>query len=123
MCETRSATGEAPEGDADADEHPAGVSVGQPAEDWGEEHVGDEEGEDEPAHGGAGDAEIDADGFLNGVEDGAIDVVEEIDGQEKDEGGAGAFCGVCARGIYVGGHWWVCVLKVIVGVVKLLTDS
>src|SRR5439155_18026450 len=87
------AAGECPEDDADADQEPARESVSEEAEDGREDHVRKEEGGVEEAghrlgNGMLGGIEGGADRVFDGSEDLAIDVVEQVDGQEYAEGEA-----------------------------------
>jgi hypothetical protein len=50
--------------------------------------------------------ELDFDLLLNAGEDVAIDVVDEVEGGEKDEGGGGSGYGGSAGGFGRGGHRW-----------------
>ncbi len=83
--QTRRPAGKAPDSDADADEHPSRITIRQPAEDRRQQHVRHEECQDQPSDGRAAHAELHSDRFLDGIEDGTVDVIEKIDAQEKRE--------------------------------------
>ncbi len=80
----------APEEGGDDDHGFAGEAVAEPAGDRRGGHVGDHEPEGERADLGVGEVELAFDLLLNSGEDVAIDVVDEVEGGEEDEGGGGS---------------------------------
>ena len=56
--QARRPAGEAPDRDADADQHPSRVTVRQPAENRRQQHVRHEKCQDEPSDGRAADAKL-----------------------------------------------------------------
>ena len=100
----------APEEGGDDDHGFAGEAVAQPAGEGRGEHVGDHEPEGQGADVLVGEVELDFDLLLNAGEDVAVDVVDEVEGGEKDEGCGGSGYGGSAGGFGLlhecGGHRW-----------------
>jgi len=80
----------APEEGGDDDHGFAGETVAEKARDGRGEHIGDHEPEGEGADVFVGEMELDFDLLLDAGEDVAVDVVDEVEGGEKDEGCGGS---------------------------------
>ena len=80
----------APEERGDDDHGFAGKAVAQPAGDGRGEHVGDHEPEGEGADVFVGEMELDLDLLLDAGKDVAVDVVDEVECGEEDEGCGGS---------------------------------
>ena len=90
------AAGQAPEPDADGDEPPSRPPLAEPAEQRRGDHVGDEEGRGEQAgHGAgmeivlAGMEQVVADLRLDGRQDLAVDIVEQVHREQQQQRGPG----------------------------------
>ena len=88
----------APEEGGDDDHGLAGEAVAEPACDGRGGHIGDHEPEGERADLVVGDVELAFDLLLYAGEDVAVDVVDEVESGEEDEGGGGSGDGGGARG-------------------------
>src|SRR3984893_2038942 len=96
----------APEEGGDDDHGLAGEAVAEKAGDGRGEHVGDHEPEGERADALVGEMELAFDLFLDAGKDVAVDVVDEVEGGEEDEGCSGSSYGGGAGGFGRGGHRW-----------------
>ena len=93
--------GEAPENCAGDDEGLAAIAVTEPAGEWRGQHVDEEHGGGERAHLLAGGVEFILDEGEFAGKDIAVDVVEQVEGDEEDErgeGGTDARAGCCIEG-------------------------
>jgi len=93
-----------PKEGGDDDHWLAGEAVAEPAGDRRGEHVGEHEPEGERAYLLVGDEEFVFDLLLDAGEDVAVDVVDEVEGSEKDECGGGSGDGGVTGGFGGGGH-------------------
>ena len=80
----------APEECGDDDHGFAGKAVAEPAGDGRGDHVGDHEPEGERADLLVGEMELGFDLLLDAGKDVTVDVVDEVERGEKDEGGGGS---------------------------------
>ena len=94
----------APEESGDDDHGFAREAIAEPAGEGRGGHVGDHELEGEGAELRVGDVELVLDLLLHAGEDVAVDVVDEVERGEEDEGGGGSGDGGGARGFGCGGH-------------------
>ena len=94
-----------PEESGDDDHGLAWETITEPSSDWRGGHVGDHEPEGEGPDVLVGEVELAFDLFLDAGEDVAVDIVDEVERGEEDEGGGGPCDGGVAAGWFGrGGH-------------------
>src|ERR1700730_17210092 len=96
----------APEERGDDDHGLAGEAVAEVSGDGRGKHVGDHEPEGKRTDALVGEMEFAFDLLLDAGKDVAVDVVDEVEGGEKDEGCSGSGYGGGAGGFGNGCHRW-----------------